>query len=159
MDPRVTATPADLKSQFDLSVRLAGAMGKDAAALADVKATRVRLAERKARARGDALVKALASLDEQLAPLEGTGGGRRGRRGGSTDDLARLNGQLAALLGAVQGADAAPTSQAVTAAADLEGRLGRLLATWKELLGGEIPAANRLLDAEKLPPLSNTPVP
>jgi photosystem II stability/assembly factor-like uncharacterized protein len=98
MDPRVPATPLVLQQQFALSSRMAGAMVRDSAALAGARALR---AETTAGARADSIV-------------------------ALTRDLTRLSGQLAGVLGIAVGADAAPTTQALQAAAALERTLGEL---------------------------------
>ena len=95
MDPRVRATPGALVGQHALARRLVEALARDTALLGGARALRSRAG---AGARGDSA----AAL---------------------VRDLTRLNGQIAGLLLAVEGADAAPTSQAVRAAARLEGRV------------------------------------
>jgi hypothetical protein len=92
MDPRVTATPAALARQYALARRMMEALRGDSAALAESRALR---AQAGAGARGDSV----AAL---------------------TRDLTRLNGQLVGMLETVEGADAAPTTQAVRGAAVLE---------------------------------------
>jgi hypothetical protein len=98
MDPRVPATPLVLQQQFALSHRMATAMVRDSAALAGARALR-------AAATGGARADSLAAL---------------------TRDLSRLNGQLAGVLGAADGADATPTTQLTQAAVTLERTLAEL---------------------------------
>ncbi|MGD0484851.1 MAG: glycoside hydrolase [Gemmatimonadales bacterium] len=98
MDPRVPATSLVLQQQFALSRRMAGAMVRDSAALAGARAPR-------AGAAGGARADSLVALSR---------------------DLTRLNGQLAGVLGIAEGADAAPTTQALQAAAALERTLEAL---------------------------------
>jgi hypothetical protein len=98
MDPRVPATALVLQQQFALSSRMAGAMVRDSAALAGARALRAGT----------------------------TGGARADSIVALTRDLTRLNGQLAGLLGIADGADAAPTAQALQAAAALERTLAEL---------------------------------
>ena len=47
--------------------------------------------------------------------------------------LARLNEQLATVLDIVESADMDPTTQTITAAAELENSLDRTLAQWAEI--------------------------
>jgi hypothetical protein len=101
MDPRVTASPDDLRRQFDLSMRLYDGIRHCAEAAASLGG---------ATQRGEPV-----QSDEE--------GGRR-----LAADLRRLNGQLAQLLGIVQGADAAPTVQAEEAAREVLGGLDVALA-------------------------------
>ena len=148
MDPRVKTPAADLEKQFALSARVFLAMKQDAEALRDVKAARARVKERKARTADVRLGETLVALDERLGELEGAGGGRRQRRAVGEENLARLNGQLAGLLGVVEGADVAPTTQASAAVAALEASLARQLGKWKEL-SGELAAIGKDVTPKK----------
>ncbi|HEY6210410.1 MAG TPA: hypothetical protein VIW28_15220, partial [Gemmatimonadales bacterium] len=49
------------------------------------------------------------------------------------ENLSRLNGELVSLYGVVEGADAAPTTQAVAAVGELEQALAAQLETWRAL--------------------------
>lgn len=69
----------------------------------------------------------LMALDSTLANIE------NGVRGGAAGGLVPLNGQLAGILDAVEGADAEPTTQVVTAAGDLEKSLAAILAQWSDI--------------------------
>ncbi len=57
------------------------------------------------------------------------------------------------MLDVLQGADAAPTTQAVTACADSQKALRDLLARWGELTGQDVKALNERLRRADLPPL------
>ena len=98
MDPRVLATPLELQQQSTLSHRMASAMVRDSAALAGARALR-------AAATPGPHADSIVAL---------------------TRDLTRLNGQLAGVLGLADGADAAPTTQALQAAATHERTLTQL---------------------------------
>ena len=106
-----------------------------AAARREVRALRAQLRERREKA-GPA-ADALAALDRKAAALEGgergpRGGGRRGPVGGEPS-LGRVAGELGSLLGLLQEADAAPTTQAVAAVEAAKAELAGLLRRWKEL--------------------------
>ncbi len=110
MDPRVrTATPV-LRAQFALAQRIAEAMRRDSTALAAVHALRPAAAPggRGQRGAGGA-GGAGAGGGDSLAVLE--------------RNLTRLGGELGTLLEIVDGADAAPTSQAVQAVTRIEREL------------------------------------
>ncbi len=91
MDPRITATAPALAQQHATSRRLTDAMRRDSAALREGRDLRARATG----ARGDSLTAVMR-------------------------DLTRVNGQLAGLLGVIDGAEAAPTTQAVRAVGELE---------------------------------------
>lgn len=102
MDPRVRATAAALRLQYDLSVRVVRALEENRAALAEVRARRAAL-------EGSAAPEAPA-LRARLEALEGSGGDRRGPpgRGERPQALAPQNSRLVELLERLQEADAAP---------------------------------------------------
>ncbi|MEO8663161.1 MAG: glycoside hydrolase, partial [Bryobacteraceae bacterium] len=111
MDPRVTTPAADLEEQFQVSLRVYELIDKSFQTLQDVRKTK----------------------DPRAAAFDGAAS--RFRRGGGGDNFAALNGQLAGVLDVLQGADAAPTTQAAAAVRQLEERLNKLLAAWRELRG------------------------
>jgi photosystem II stability/assembly factor-like uncharacterized protein len=138
MDPRVTTPPSGLETQFSLSMKLAGAMRRDAAALEEVKALRAKLKAAPQRVAEGEAAKATAELDEKAAALEGSAS-RFGRRGGGGESFAGLNADLAALYEILQGADVTPTTQAVAACAETLDRLEKLLAGWEKLKNAPTP--------------------
>jgi hypothetical protein len=75
-------------------------------------------------------------LDEQLAALAGPGGGTGGGRGGAPSGPETLNGiggALNQLMGLLQGADVAPTTQLTAAVSERRAALARLMARWNAL--------------------------
>src|SRR5262249_11496357 len=101
------------------------------------------------------LADALAGLDDKLHALEGSER-RRGRRSGGQGEptLTRLAGELDRLLDVLQGADVAPTTQAVTASAEAQKVLRDLLDRWRDLTEGDVKAINERVDKGGLPPPS-----
>jgi photosystem II stability/assembly factor-like uncharacterized protein len=138
MDPRVPTPPEGLAAQFDLAMRIYGALRKNDDALKSVRAYRASLKERIAKSADPAEKETLAALDEKAAALEGGRSGRRGRRGGSTAemDFGRIAGALLGLLDVVTSTDAPPTPQAVRATGDVEKALDAALARWQRVIAG-----------------------
>jgi photosystem II stability/assembly factor-like uncharacterized protein len=121
MDPRVKTPPAGLQLQFRLATKLTSMMLQDFQAFEDVRELRTKL-------------KPDDDLDKQASALVGAGR----RRGALAEDeeggsLGTLNGQLATVLGIIEGVDATPTTQATAAVADLERKLNQLLARVQDL--------------------------
>jgi photosystem II stability/assembly factor-like uncharacterized protein len=144
MDPRVKTPLTGLMQQFTLSHRVWSAMNDDCAAIVGIRALRAQLAERRARETG-ALVESLAALDRKAAEIEGGGaGGRAGRRGGGegAPTMARLNGELAGLLGILEGSDGTPTMQAELAVGNLSRSVEGLLVRWREVQAKDVAALN-----------------
>ncbi len=160
MDPRVKTSPEDLRRQFDLDQKIAGALHKDYQALQQVRSLRLQL---KALTGGpDPIKKTAAALDAKAAPIEGEEGGY-GTRYLSTPEgrsLARLNGGLNALVSALDTADAAPTTQQTAMFVELEKALEEQLAAWAQLKSKDIPELNEQLKKTGLPPIDlQKPVP
>lgn len=143
MDPRVKTPALGLEQQFTLSKALYDGVLDAQAALQQLRAIRAQVKLLRERAGQGALSEALAAFDQKAAALEGGGGGG-GRfggggggfgpgAGGGQDTLAGIGGSLSSLMGLLQGADAAPTSQLVAAVADGRRALANLMARWNAL--------------------------
>jgi hypothetical protein len=143
MDPRVKTSPEDLRRQFELDRKIADALHRDDEALQQVRSLRSQLKAMKADGQAG-MAKAASDLDSKAAAIEGTEGGY-GSRYMSTPEgrsLARLNGGFSALLGALDTADAAPTTQQVTTFKELEKALQEQLSAWSQITSKDIPALN-----------------
>lgn len=155
MDPRVKATDADLKAQFELESRITDAMRKDFAALTQVRALRTRLKELVSS--GNSAVKLAATdLDKKLAGIEGAEGGFGASylTSPSGRGLVRLNEALNTLLSVADSADAAPTTQTVAMTVDVEKALGEQLAAWSEIQNKDVPGLNGALKNAGIPQLA-----
>ncbi|HET7023690.1 MAG TPA: hypothetical protein VFI39_00615 [Gemmatimonadales bacterium] len=138
MDPRITATGGDLASQFTLAMGLYVAMDRTHDVLAQVRSVRAQVAGIKPRATG-AAADTLAALDTALGAL--TAG---------VDGLGPTIDAIGGVYGIVEGADAAPTSQAALAAHRLDRQAAQLRSRWSALRG-RIVRANSTLTATGLP--------
>jgi hypothetical protein len=127
MDPRAPITAAGLKLQHDIGVRMNDAISRDFTALGEVRRQRALLKAQRQGAKAGEVADSLVALDTALGAIES------GPRTGTAQSLVRLNGELAGVLDAVEGADMDPTTQTVAAAADLERSLAAVLAQWSEI--------------------------
>ena len=127
MDPRVQISEAGLSLQHDVGVRMNDAISRDFAALAQVREQRALLRTQREGAKAGEIADSLTVLDSLLLGIES------GPSGGTAENLVTLNGELAAVLHIVEGADAEPTTQVVRAAADLERALAAVLSRWSEV--------------------------
>jgi photosystem II stability/assembly factor-like uncharacterized protein len=133
MDPRAPITAAGLKLQHDIGVRMNDAIGRDFAALGDLRRQRALLKTQREGAKAGEVADSLAALDTALATIES------GSRTGTAESLVRLNGELAGVLDTVEGADMDPTTQVVAAAAELERSLAAVLAQWSKIQRTRLP--------------------
>jgi photosystem II stability/assembly factor-like uncharacterized protein len=155
MDPRVQTPPEGMRQQLELSLECYEAMRQAHEALGRIRKLRSQLKEVRDKVEDRRLSEAVAELDRKAAALEGVAR-RRGERpggGGGQMSLARLAEGMHRLLDVLQEADAAPTTQAVTACAEAQKMLRDLLARHNELTGAEIKALNERLREAGLRPL------
>jgi hypothetical protein len=160
MDPRVKTPPEGLRQQFSAALGAWEAMRRTNAALSEIRKVRSQLRSRAEKSDKGTLAAARDALDKKVAQLQGA---RRPRRadmvasgiqpGADGESLTRLVGEFAGILQLVDGADAAPTTQAVAAAEQLERTLSELLATWSRLKSQDLPALNQQLRQANLPPV------
>jgi hypothetical protein len=162
MDPRVKTLPAAIAEQSNLTKALYDGVLDTQAALRQLRAIRAQVKTLQERAGQSAISQALAEFDKKAAALEGGGGGMGQRgggggggfgpgAGGGPDTLAGISGSLSSLMGLLQGADAAPTSQAVAAITERRQALSNLIAKWNALKAQDLTNMNAQLKAANLP--------
>ena len=146
MDPRVKASVADLKEQFDLSWQLYQLRLKLAPIGQKFDDITEQLTKLKARAaeRPDVTGK-LEAFVQTLAKF-----GPPHARPGAPPSLFMLE-SVEGLFNDVQGADAAPTAAVKAAGADLQTKLGPLENAWSELLGSDLRLLNEQLTQAGFP--------
>ena len=91
-----------------------------------------------------ALADSISKLDQQAAAVEGSGAGFGASLSPQAQSLTRLNGALAHIYDVVSLADAAPTTQAVAAADQLEKALTSETSKWNEVKKGIAPLNQQL---------------
>jgi len=156
MDPRITASLADLAKQFEMQSGAVEGMNESYETLQQVQSVRAQLKDRAAKAGKGVLVNANAALDKQAAELEG--GAQRSffgvpPSGKQPENLSTLNQHFGAVLAVGDSADAAPTTQATAVYKELGDALESLLSRWTKLRQDEIPNLNTLLKKANLPPI------
>jgi len=152
--PLVTATEADLRARFDLAAAVTTKVSQANEAVIRIRAIKTQIRDRlsnlKDPKRDAKLVTAGEALERSLTAIEGEI--YQYRNQSSQDPLnypIKLNNKLAALLGVVESAEAAPTAAARQVFTELSGRLNQELAR----LGAaekELAAFNKLLGARRL---------
>jgi photosystem II stability/assembly factor-like uncharacterized protein len=157
LDPRVSATQADLVKQLALEQKIVKLMATSYQGHAEAASLRKQLEQRQKTLAGNARAKsalaALKSLEEKAAKIEGSGGGRSFRRGHPKPSFGLLNGELGGLEAVVDGADMPPTEGMRTAYADYCKDLNTVAGKWQSLAGQDLAAVNA-----KLARLQVTPV-
>ena len=147
MDPRITASAGDLAKQFEMESQAVAGMDDSYDMLEQVLSVREQLRQIMPKLRG-ALASDAGSLDTQLAELEGaTQPSFHGTppAGKQPENLSSINQHYSALLAVADSADAAPTTQANKAFAELQSESTRLRNSWSALRDKELLALNKEL--------------
>lgn len=137
MDPRVSYIRNELQSSLDLQLKISTALGRNFAAYQQVKDLRARLADLKKRPKGDAVAAAAASLDGNLAALEGEPTPLLEEP--KTVSFSAVNDTLTALTALVDGADFAPSEESFAAYQRSCKALNTTLTTWQESKVKDLP--------------------
>jgi sortilin (neurotensin receptor 3) len=155
MDPRSKTPVTGLTEQFTLGLSAWSAMNQDFDALEKIRRLREVLREKQNQTVG-ALTEAVTALDEKVAAIAGAGGGGRRGRGNraASENLSRLNGELAQVLQILEESDQTPTTQAAASLIALRKSLDGLLAQWSAINAQDIPAINGELKKVNLPLVS-----
>jgi photosystem II stability/assembly factor-like uncharacterized protein len=156
MDPRVKTTAAALNQQFELSQQCCEELRQIDEALTQAAKLRTQLEKVQAKVKEPALIKALTELDRKAAAIQGNAPNEdEAPTGGKREpSLSLLTEELSHLLELLQGADAAPTPQAVTACGQTQKDRTDLLASWHELMEKDVKALNERLRKADLPLLA-----
>ena len=150
LDPRSTATPADLAKQFDLAMKTSRQLRSATDAAQQIGSLRRQLSDAKAKASGDsALLASIASLDSDAAKIAGAAGGRNADAPPSGLNAVRL--QLNAVVNVVDSADRTPPAQAYALYDQASRDLATQLAAWNSLKTGKLVELNRSLQTKQLP--------
>jgi photosystem II stability/assembly factor-like uncharacterized protein len=155
-DPRVAVPPEDLQAQFDLLVAIRDKVSETHQAILNIRDTRRQVEEVESQLRGREEAKPLLelakALKEKLTAVEETL--VQTKIQSSQDPLnypIRLNNKLAALIGVVDSADAAPTAQAREVFADLSAKTDAELQKLREVMSRDLAEFNAKFQALNLP--------
>ncbi len=149
MDPRVKTPPLALAQQFTLSKQMYDAIVSVQKALAELRGVRAQVKALQPRAQG-ATAQALEKFAAAAEALEGRPAFGPGGGGGAADTLNGVSASLNQLMGIFQGADVAPTTQAVAAAADRRLAATAIVAKWTAMKMRDMAALNTALQAAGL---------
>jgi hypothetical protein len=159
MDPRLKVSLADLQQQFTTEQEITTTIQKLYSAALEAVSLRRQLHELRASVQDKpAVANALETLDHKVNELAGTPPSSTVDRTptGSPQSLVRLQESLASLLGVIDSADHAPTTQALEAMTELSADANRQIAAWDETKHRDVQAFNELLTRNGLSPLGVT---
>jgi hypothetical protein len=152
MDPRVKTPAAGLAQQFALSKEMYDGIGRTWVALEQLQSLRTQIRSIQARAGNSSLSNDLAELDAKAAAVGGeAAGGEFGPQPrAEADTLNSVSSSARSLMGLLQGADVAPTTQAVASVEEIRRTLDIVMRRWNAV-EAEVGRINVRLKAEKLP--------
>ena len=145
MDPRVKTSAADLAQQFMLETQIADAMHQDYSTLMQIRNLRAQLKKLEPEGKLRDLAPALKDLESKAATLEGDGSGATFLSTPEGNSFTKLNAGFATVLGIVDSADAAPTTQAVAMLTRLQSALSEQTKQWEQLQAQEVASLNTRL--------------
>ncbi|HEY6137114.1 MAG TPA: glycosyl hydrolase [Thermoanaerobaculia bacterium] len=149
-DPRVTATPADLRAQYDFLLGIRDKLSETNEAITRIRDVRRQLSDVKKRAGKDAkdLVTAANDLDKKMTAVEEALYQTKNKS--SQDPLnypVRLNNKLAAVGDSAELGAWAPTAQDVAVRDEVVRQIDEQLAKLKAIWATDLPAFNKLAAA------------
>ena len=155
-DPRVQATPADFAKQFELLVKIRDKLTETHNAITRIREVRRQVDDLVKRVKDQPnsrpIVEAAKSLNAKLTAVEEELYQTKNRS--SQDPLnfpIRLNNKLAALVGVVNSADAAPTAQSYVVYEEQVGLINAQLQRLEQIMGSDLAAFNRLAREQNIP--------
>ena len=147
MDPRVSASQADLAEQLNMNLEISQALQRDFQAIAVLENVAAQLKALEPKANGE-LKDEIAALAKRVNEVEGGA-----EPGAPAAGLARLNEDMASLMGSIQTADHAPTTQAIAVFRIEQAELESKLAEWSRIKQ-DVAALSKKLAQQKLPAVS-----
>ncbi|HLQ05434.1 MAG TPA: glycosyl hydrolase, partial [Verrucomicrobiae bacterium] len=155
-DPRVSASQEDLEAQFALAMQVHGKLSQTHQTINAIRKLKKQLDLWEARAKeqgGEArLINAASSLRKKASAVEEELVQVKAKsRQDTLNYPAKLNAKMAGLLGAVGGADFAPTQGMRDVYADLARRVDAQVKKWDALVRTDIPAFDRIVRASSVP--------
>ena len=148
LDPRSTATPAELVKQFDLSMKASGDLKKARATLRQLAVVRRRTGEILT-AKNPALLGLASDVDMSAARIAGSNGGRNSNT--QSSGLNAVQAELNAAFNVSQSADRTPPAQAYAVYDQASHELAAQLAAWETLKTGKLADLNRALQNANQP--------
>jgi photosystem II stability/assembly factor-like uncharacterized protein len=160
MDPRVKTSPADLKQQFDSSMKMYEAWVALNAISEEARKIRGQITELRTRITDATLKSHVDALAEKIQNVAGAGGGGFGGGGGGAGGgaarvtAASVMGRARTLFGLIEEADVAPTTQIMSALPDVSKDSQGVQQSWQAIKSMDIAALNQELRAAGLPAIT-----
>jgi hypothetical protein len=149
LDPRSTATPADLAKQFELGMKATSQIAKNGQLTRELAALRGQIAEIRKKAPDAALLALISKVEAEAQKISGVGASWQTPATPSGVGAVQVN--LSAVNFVVDSADRTPPEQAYALYEQASRDLAALLARWDALKSGQLAELNRALREKNLP--------
>ena len=160
-DPRISTTPEQFQTQFELLLNIRGKISETHEAVNRLRGVRVQVEEWERRTAGgpagERMSEAAAEIGEKLAAIEGELVMVRPSAGARMS--ARLNSMLAGLAKVVGRADAGPTQQANVVFGEVSGQIDAQLGSLQEVIDEDVSKFSNLIAELEIPPITIPPTP
>ncbi|HEX8816614.1 MAG TPA: hypothetical protein VF753_14040 [Terriglobales bacterium] len=154
MDPRVSATAADMQQEFDLQLKIRSLLSDLHDTVREIRETRVQIRGLRPRledARYKSISDSASALEKKMSPIEEQLLQVNAKSSESTLNYPVLiDEQLHSLAGSVD-FDGAPTQQQKEAFQLLDSQAQPLIAQWKEMRSSDLVALNDMMKKESVP--------
>ncbi len=162
MDPRVTATPADLQAEFDFAIKVRDRVSEADSAVVAVRRVRTEIDDRIEKAKHaerdstrKPLTTALQNLRMRLTEVEESVYQVKNQSGQDPLNFPiKLNNKIAHLSDVIESADAKPTDQTYAAFKELSDDLQAQIDRLNTAMTKDVPAINAELQRKKIAPVS-----
>jgi len=157
LDPRIKVAAADLQKQFETANAIARNQGEVNMARGETQQVRAQIRDLRAKAAGNAsLSSALDALGAKADAIGGTpptpvAPGNQPEPPKERTSFTYLSGEFVQIFGAVNGGDAAPSTDALQALARARSVLAATTAKWNAVKTKDLPAVNAQLKQAGLP--------
>jgi hypothetical protein len=149
MDPRVKATPEELRQQFDMGTELTSLITRSTEAIWEARSVAGQVGKLIPQATGTVAEK-LKALDKEIQLLL-TASEEFPAPGPIQISLKRVNDRVSALYSAIDSADAAPTLAQGAAMAQIRREFSGATTRWSEVKTTNVAALNGVLGSAKFP--------
>jgi hypothetical protein len=162
LDPRLKATPEDLKKQLDLALQVRERLSQADETVNQIRDVRAQLEALRRRWKDDPkakeILEASETIGKKMIPVEDALVNRNIK---ATEDTlnypVQIDNRLNTLADVIESADTAPTEQSYAVLEDLNRQLETQVTAWKEIREKDLVALNEMMRKRDIPAIAPAP--